>query len=153
MQLFLLQLLCFAENTIKIVLSEEHSFSKTQLVEKLFHPRQKTPFSKQRCHFWFWAISAEITNFIVFPGFDCFGPKILARTDSVHENACGFSPFLTQIVSGNFLLKLQSEKLESAQNFSRLILRHFSPDALQLRMANFKAFFTLQTFVLDNYNP
>ena len=30
----------------------------------------KTPFSKKRCHFWFWflAISAESTIFIAFPG-------------------------------------------------------------------------------------
>ena len=38
---FLLQLLCFAESTIKIVFSGEHSFSKTQLVKPNFHPRQK----------------------------------------------------------------------------------------------------------------
>ena len=41
-------------------------------------------------------------------------------------------------------------KLESAQKFSRQISRHFSPDALQLQMPNFMAFFILQTFVLDN---
>ena len=53
---------------------------------------KKTPFSKKRCHFWFWAISAETTIFIGF----------WAKTDSVHEHA-RFSPFLTQIVSGNLL--------------------------------------------------
>ena len=39
--------------------------------------------------------------FIVLPGLHCFGQKHLAKTDSMHENA-RFSPFLTQIVSGNF---------------------------------------------------
>ena len=88
---FSLQLLCFAENTINIVFSEEHSFSKTQLV---------TPNFSKRCHFRFWTISAETTIFIVFPGFHCFGPKMFwAKTDRVHEMR--FSPFLTQTVSGN----------------------------------------------------
>ena len=36
-----------------------------------------------------------------FSWFHCFGQKI-AKTDSVHENARFVSPFLTQIVSGNF---------------------------------------------------
>ena len=49
-------------------------------------------FSQKRFHFWFWAISAETTIFIVFPGLDCFGPKTsLAKTDSVHEDARFFS--------------------------------------------------------------
>ena len=63
----------------------------------------KNTFFKKRCHLLrFWTISAETTTFIVFPGLHCFGPKtFLAKTDSVHENA-RFSPFLTQIVSGNF---------------------------------------------------
>ena len=39
--------------------------------------------------------------FIVFLGFQCFGPSnFFAKADRVHENAV-FSPFLTQIVSGN----------------------------------------------------
>ena len=67
--------LCFVQNTIKIVFSGKHSFSKTQLVNPLFQPCQKTPFSKKRCHFWFWAISAETPIFIVFPVLHCFGPK------------------------------------------------------------------------------
>ena len=89
--------------------SEEHSFSKTQLVKPTCSPiSKKTPSSdKKRCHFWFWAISAETTIFIVFPGLHCFGPKntFWPKVDSVHENA-RFSPFLTQIVSGNVLLKI-----------------------------------------------
>ena len=54
-------------------------------------------------------------------------------------------------ISGEILLFLFSleTKLESAKNLSRIISHHFSPDALQLCMPDFMAFFTLQTFVLD----
>ena len=100
---FTFEKLCFAENTIKIVFSVKHSFSNTQLVKPLFHPCQKTPFSKKRCHFWFWAISAETTIFIVFPGLHCFGPKkIFWPKQIVCTKMRVFSPFLTEIVSGNF---------------------------------------------------
>ena len=88
---FVFEKLCFSENTIKIVFSGKHSFSKTQLVKPTFSPMSKNTFFKKRCHFWFWAISAETTIFIVFPGLHCFGPKnFLAKTDSVHENAVFF---------------------------------------------------------------
>ena len=56
-------------------------FRKTQLFKNtvskthFFTHVKKTPFSKKRCHFCFWAISAETTIFIVFPGLHCFGPK------------------------------------------------------------------------------
>ena len=50
------------------------------------------------------------------------------------------------------LLFLQETKLESAWNFSRQISRHVSPNALQLQMPNFMAFFILQTFVLEVCN-
>ena len=52
-------------------------------------------------------------------------------------------------ISGEILLLIfpQEMKLESAWDFSRQISRHFSPDALQLQMPNFMAFFILQTFV------
>ena len=73
--IFLLQLLCFVENTIKIVCSEEHSLSKAQLVRATIAPIPKTPFLKKRCHFWFWAVSAETTIFKVFPGFIVLAPK------------------------------------------------------------------------------
>ena len=53
----------------------KHSFSKTQLVKPTFSPMSKTPFSKKRCLFWFWAISVETTIFIVFLGWNCFGQK------------------------------------------------------------------------------
>ena len=101
---FSLQLLCFAESTIKIVLSEEHSFSKTQLV-KPTSSMSKTPFSQKRCHFWFWAMSAETAIFIVFLGLQCFwSQKFLAKTDSVHENVRFFSLPDTNSVR-QFLLK------------------------------------------------
>ena len=61
-----------------------------------------TFFSKKGVIFAFFAISAETTIFMVFLALHCFGPKkTLAKTDSVHKNA-RFSPFPTQIVSGNF---------------------------------------------------
>ena len=63
---------------------------------------KKTFFQKKR-HFCCFAISAETPISIVFPALHCFGPKkILAKTDSVHENERFLSPFLTQIVSANF---------------------------------------------------
>ena len=101
--IFLLQLLCFAENTIKIVFSGNHSFQNTVSKNLFFTHAKKTPFSKECFILGFGQISAETTIFIVFPGFHCFGPKkSLAKTDSVHENVRFSSPFLTQIVSGKF---------------------------------------------------
>ena len=112
---FVLQLLCFSENTIKRVRSDKKKkkkktkkqlFKNTVSKTHFFTHAKKHLFPTKRCHFWFWAISAETTIFIVLPGLHCFGPKqILAKTDSVHENA-RFSPFLTQIVSGNFCKKI-----------------------------------------------
>ena len=99
---FAFEKLCFAENTFKIVFSIKHSFSKTQLVKPTFWPMSKTPFSKKRCHFWFWAISAETTIFIVFPGLHCFGPKEIWPKQIVCTKMRVFSPFLTQMVSSNF---------------------------------------------------
>ena len=90
-------LLCFAENTIQKVFSEKQSFSKTQLVKPTFSPMSKTPCSKKRCHFWFWAISAETTIFIVFPGLHCFGPKKNGQ-NRYCARKCVFSP----LVSSNF---------------------------------------------------
>ena len=54
-------------------------------------------------------------------------------------------------ISGEILLFLfpRETKLESTQNLSRQISRHFSPDALQLQMLDVMALFTLQTFVPD----
>ena len=54
-------------------------------------------------------------------------------------------------ISDEILLLLfpQDMKLENAQKFSLQISRQFSRDVLQLQMANFMAFLTLQTFVLD----
>ena len=101
---FVFDKLCFAENTIKIVFSGKHSFSKTQLVKPTFSTMSKnTFFPKKGVIFVFLAISAETPIFIVFSALHCFGPKkILAKTDSCNENARFLFPFLTQIVSGNF---------------------------------------------------
>ena len=72
---FVFEELCFAENTIKIVFSGKHSFSKTQLVKPTFSTMSKNTFFQKRCHFCFFAISAETPIFIVFSALHCFGPK------------------------------------------------------------------------------
>ena len=60
-----------AEDTIKIVLLEEQSFSKTQLVKATFSTIPKNTFEQ-----WHLFIGNFRSNhyFIVFPEFDCFGP-------------------------------------------------------------------------------
>ena len=84
----------------------KHSFPKTQLVKPTFPTMSKNTFFKKRCHFCFWAISAETPIFIVFPALHCFGPKkILAKTDSCNENARFFSLPDTNSVR-QFLLKI-----------------------------------------------
>ena len=52
-QLFYCNRCALLKYTIRIVFSEEHSFSETQLVKPTFSPMsKKTPFStKKRCHF------------------------------------------------------------------------------------------------------
>ena len=99
-----LKKLCFAENTIKIVF-----FRKTQLFRNtvskthFFNHVKKHTFFKEKCViFWFWTISVETPIFIVFLLYTVLVQKILVKTDSCNENALFFSPFLTQIVSGNF---------------------------------------------------
>ena len=47
---FLFEKLCFAENTIKIVFSGKHSFSKTQLVKPTFSTMSKNTFFKEKCY-------------------------------------------------------------------------------------------------------
>ena len=87
------------------VFRKKHSFSKTQLAKPTFSPMSKNTFSKKRCHFWFWAISAETTIFIVCPDLHCFGQKKFWPKQIVCTKMRVFSPFLTQIVSGNFCWK------------------------------------------------
>ena len=48
---FVFEKLCFAENIIKIVLSEKHSFSKTQLVKPTSSPMSKNTFFKEKVSF------------------------------------------------------------------------------------------------------
>ena len=87
--------------------SEEHSFSKTQLIKPLFHPCQKeTPFfKKERCHFRFWAISGEPPNFKVFPGFHYFGPKKTVWPKQIVRTKMRGFLSLTQKASGKFCPK------------------------------------------------
>ena len=49
--IFVFEKLCFAENTIKIVFSGKHSFSKTQLVKPTFWTMSKNTFFKEKVSF------------------------------------------------------------------------------------------------------
>ena len=48
---FVFEKLCFAENTIKIVFSGKHSFSKTQLVKPTFSTMSKNTFFQKKVSF------------------------------------------------------------------------------------------------------
>ena len=50
-KVFVFEKLCFAENTIKIVFSGKHSFSKTQLVKPTFSPMSKNTFFQKKVSF------------------------------------------------------------------------------------------------------
>ena len=50
---FVFEKLCFAENTIKIVFSGKHSFSKTQLVKPTFSTMSKNTFFPKKVSFLF----------------------------------------------------------------------------------------------------
>ena len=70
------------------------------------------------------------------------------------ETTCGNRHGICREISGEILLFLfpQETKLENAWDFSRQISGHFSPDALQLQMPNFMAFFILQTLVPEKWD-
>ena len=90
---FVFENLCFPENTIKIVFSGKHSFSKTQLVKPTFSTMSKNTFFPKKVSFLFFL------QFPLKPLFlQCFllctvlvQKKILAKTDSCNENARFFS--------------------------------------------------------------
>ena len=83
---FVFEKLCFAENTIKFVFSGKHSFSKTQLVKPTFSAMSKNTFSKKGVIFAFlqFPLKPLLCTVLV-------QKNILAKTDSVHENARFFS--------------------------------------------------------------
>ena len=75
----------------------------------------KNTFSKKRCHFWFWAISAETTIFTVFPGLHCFGSKKCFGQNRSCARKCAFFPlpdtnsvkqFLQKIILFDFFIFL-----------------------------------------------
>ena len=100
---FVFENLCFPENTIKIVFSGKHSFSKTQLVKPTFSTMSKNTFFKKKVSFllfdnfrwnpYFYSVFC----FALFLSKKKFWPKQIVCT-----KMRVFSPFLTQIVSGNF---------------------------------------------------
>ena len=100
---FVFENLCFPENTIKIVFSGKHSFSKTQLVKPTFSTMSKNTFFKKKVSFllfdnfrwnpYFYSVFC----FALFWSKKKFWPKQIVCT-----KMRVFSPFLTQIVSGNF---------------------------------------------------
>ena len=95
---FVFEELRFAENTIKIVFSGKHSFSKTQLVKPTFSPMSKNTFFQKKVSFLVLGHFRWNHYFYSFSWFTLFwAKKILAKTDSVHENARFFSKtsFLT----------------------------------------------------------
>ena len=53
--------------------SQEHSFSKTQLVKPTFQPSQKAPVSIKRCHFWCFPLKPQFLW--SFPVFTVMVPK------------------------------------------------------------------------------
>ena len=101
---FVFEKLCFAENTIKIMFSGKHSFSKTQLVKPTFSPMsKKTPFSKKKVSFLVLGNFRWNHYFYSFSWFTLFwAKKIFWPKQIVCTKMRVFSPFLTQIVSANF---------------------------------------------------
>ena len=96
---FLQQLLCFAENTINIVFSEEHSFSITQLVKPTFFTHAKKHLFQQKSVIFGLGNFRWSHNFHSFSWFWLFWtpqtwPKQIVRT----KMRCLSRPSLTQIV-------------------------------------------------------
>ena len=100
---FVFENLCFPENTIKIVFSGKHSFSKTQLVKPTFSTMSKNTFFPKKVSFLFFCnfrwnpYFYSVSCFALFWSKKKFWPKQIVAT-----KMRVFSPFLTQIVSGNF---------------------------------------------------
>ena len=67
--IFVFEKLCFAENTMKIVFSEKHTFSKTQLVKPTFSPMSKNSFFQKKVSF---LVLANIRWNHYFYSFSCF---------------------------------------------------------------------------------
>ena len=98
--------LCFAENTIKIVFSAKHSFSKTQFAKPTLSPMSKNTFFKRKVSFLVLANFRWNHYFHSFSWFTLFWAKtIFWPKQIVCTKLRVFSPFLTQIVSGNFCQK------------------------------------------------
>ena len=104
--IFAFEKLCFAENTIKIVFSEKHSFSKTQLVKPTFSPMSKNTFFKEKVSFLVLGNFRWNHYFYSFSWFTLFwSKKNFWPKQIVCTKMRVFSPFPTQIVSGNFCKK------------------------------------------------
>ena len=100
---FVFEKLCFAENTIKIVFSGKHSFSKTQLVKPTFSPMSKNTFFQKKVSFLLLGNFRWNHYFYSFSWFTLFWAKnIFWPKQIVCTKMRVFSPFLTQIVSANF---------------------------------------------------
>ena len=86
--------------------SAKHSFSKTQLVKPTFHPCQKNTFFKKKVSFLVLANFRWNHNFYSFSWFTLFwAQNIFWPKQIVCTKTRFFSPFLTQLVSGNFCKK------------------------------------------------
>ena len=95
---------CLAENTIKIVFSGKHSFSKTQLVKPTVSPMSKEhTFFQKKVSFLLLGNFRWNHYFYSFSWFTLFwAKKIFWPKQIVCTKMRVFSPFLTQIVSANF---------------------------------------------------
>ena len=89
---FVSEKLCFPENTIKIVFSAKHSFSKTQLAKPTFTHVKKHLFPKKGVIFGFGPLPLKPQFLQFVQVYTVLGHKnFLARTECVHENARFFS--------------------------------------------------------------
>ena len=79
--------LCFAENTIKIVSSAEHSSYVSQIVKPPFEaPSQNGTFETKKCDLGFSPVPAETPIFVVFGDFVwAQGKDHFPKTDSCNE--------------------------------------------------------------------
>ena len=102
--------LCFAENTIKIMFSAEHSFLESQIVKPLSGPLPKMALLQPKCHSGFYPCACWSPNFYsVLPLGMTTKKDHFPKTDSCNENAFFFT-FRTQIVFAYFSKKWQFYK-------------------------------------------
>ena len=91
----------FAENTIKIVFSAEHSFCVSQILKPLSRPLPKMALLNSKVSFGVSPVPAENPIFVVFGDFVWSQKSDISQTESVNENARFFT-LRTPIVFADF---------------------------------------------------